>query len=183
MVGITKKTRLRESLSDSGEEWSRSTPAGSGIRISSPSGGPRANKKDSHGKESLRRGGRDSNPRSRYSPDNHLAGGPNQPLWHLPNVNPLHLPDCPQSGGRGIRTHGGGNPTPVFKTGALSHSAIPPGGIFSHRLTILSYSRTPSKPSARRRARLDAIGYNPSKRHRPCPRPPGSGLNVGDLWN
>jgi hypothetical protein len=31
-----------------------------------------------------RRGGRDSNPRSSYKPDNHLAGGPIRPLWHLP---------------------------------------------------------------------------------------------------
>ena len=31
-----------------------------------------------------RRGGRDSNPRLSFSPSNHLAGGPIQPLWHLP---------------------------------------------------------------------------------------------------
>ena len=30
------------------------------------------------------RGGWDSNPRSSFKPDNRLAGGPNQPLWHLP---------------------------------------------------------------------------------------------------
>jgi hypothetical protein len=30
------------------------------------------------------RGGWDSNPRSSFIPDNRLAGGPNQPLWHLP---------------------------------------------------------------------------------------------------
>ena len=31
-------------------------------------------------------------------------------------------------GGEGeIRTHGGGNPTPVFKTGALNHSTTSPG--------------------------------------------------------
>ena len=30
------------------------------------------------------RGGQDSNLRSSYKPDNRLAGGPNQPLWHLP---------------------------------------------------------------------------------------------------
>ncbi len=29
-------------------------------------------------------------------------------------------------GGGGIRTHGGESPTPVFKTGALDHSATPP---------------------------------------------------------
>ena len=29
-------------------------------------------------------------------------------------------------GGGGIRTHGGEPPTPVFKTGALDHSATPP---------------------------------------------------------
>lgn len=30
-------------------------------------------------------------------------------------------------GGGGIRTHGGVTPTSVFKTGALNHSATPPG--------------------------------------------------------
>ncbi len=39
------------------------------------------------------RGGRDSNPRSRYSPDNHLAGGPNQPLWHLPFCRVILYPN------------------------------------------------------------------------------------------
>ena len=29
-------------------------------------------------------------------------------------------------GGGGIRTHGGREPTPVFKTGAFDHSATPP---------------------------------------------------------
>ena len=32
-----------------------------------------------------------------------------------------------QGGGRGIRTPGGREPTAVFKTAALVHSAIPPG--------------------------------------------------------
>ena len=57
-----------------------------------------------------RRGGRDSNPRSSYSPDNHLAGGPDRPLWHLPIIYllrlPPHLLNC-SGGGSGIRTHGG----------------------------------------------------------------------------
>ena len=34
-------------------------------------------------------------------------------------------------GGGGIRTHGGREPTPVFKTGAFDHSATPPGGTLS----------------------------------------------------
>lgn len=49
-----------------------------------------------------------------FSPRTHLAGEPNRPLWHLPLAE-----------GEGFE------PTmdfsiPVFKTGALSHSAIPP---------------------------------------------------------
>ncbi len=37
------------------------------------------------------------------------------------NINELDA-----GGGGGIRTHGGLSPTPVFKTGALNHSATPP---------------------------------------------------------
>lgn len=61
-------------------------------------------------------------PAVEFNPDTHLAGEPNQPLWHLPR-----LPDA-QSG----KAEGEGfEPTmdcsiPVFKTGALNHSAIPP---------------------------------------------------------
>jgi hypothetical protein len=63
-------------------------------------------------------------PAVEVSPDNHLAGGPNQPLWHLPDNSAQVIPL--QGGGRGIRTPGGRKPTAVFKTAALVHSAIPP---------------------------------------------------------
>jgi hypothetical protein len=71
------------------------------------------------------RGGRDSNPRSRFNPDNHLAGDPVQPLRHLPRC-PTRFNYLKQAEGEGFE------PTmaftiPVFKTGALNHSAIPPG--------------------------------------------------------
>ncbi len=36
-------------------------------------------------------------------------------------------------GGGGIRTHGGENPTPIFKTGALDHSATPPYKYYSNQ--------------------------------------------------
>ena len=39
---------------------------------------------------------------------------------------PLAAADSAGGGGSGIRTHGGVAPTPVFKTGALNRSAIPP---------------------------------------------------------
>ena len=64
------------------------------------------------------RGGRDSNPRSSLTPDNHLAGGPIQPLWHLPEINRT-------AEGEGFEPTVG-CPTPVFKTGTLNHSVIPP---------------------------------------------------------
>ena len=48
------------------------------------------------------------------SPDNHLAGGPIRPLWHLPVAE-----------GEGFEPTMV-LPIPVFKTGALSRSAIPP---------------------------------------------------------
>ena len=63
-------------------------------------------------------------PAVEVSPDNHLAGGPNQPLWHLPDCPTHFIPLL--GGGRGIRTPGGRKPTAVFKTAALVHSAIPP---------------------------------------------------------
>lgn len=38
------------------------------------------------------------------------------------------------NGGEGeIRTHGGGNPTPVFKTGALNHSTTSPIELFQKK--------------------------------------------------
>ena len=52
--------------------------------------------------------------------DNHLAGGPDRPLWHLPNVRLLSLAE--EVGFEPTI----GFPIPVFKTGALSRSAIPP---------------------------------------------------------
>ena len=70
----------------------------------------------------LRRGGRDSNPRSRDCPDNHLAGGPIRPLWHLPRQM---LKSHKKAEGVGFEPTMG-FPIPVFKTGALSRSAIPP---------------------------------------------------------
>ena len=61
-----------------------------------------------------------------FCPVNRLAGGPNQPLWHLPRVfNSAY--SLIIGGGRGIRTPGGREPTVVFKTTALVRSAIPPG--------------------------------------------------------
>ena len=42
------------------------------------------------------------------------------------------------NGGRGeIRTHGGREPTSVFKTGALNHSATLPKAKFYHSKSIL----------------------------------------------
>ena len=38
-----------------------------------------------------------------------------------------HMGKGRNGGGSGIRTHGTLTRTPVFKTGALNHSAIPPG--------------------------------------------------------
>ena len=62
-----------------------------------------------------------------FGPVNRLAGGPNQPLWHLPRLfNSTRMQIS--GGGRGIRTPGGREPTVVFKTTALVRSAIPPGG-------------------------------------------------------
>ena len=81
-------------------------------------------------------------PAVEFYPDNRLAGGPNQPLWHLPkkcrstnaeyeiNISysafMLHHSSFVKAEGAGFE------PTmdcsiPVFKTGAFVHSAIPPG--------------------------------------------------------
>ena len=55
-----------------------------------------------------------------FYPNNHLAGGPNQPLWHLPLFQ------------RNIMAEREGFeptvsfPTPVFKTGTINHSVISP---------------------------------------------------------
>ena len=52
--------------------------------------------------------------------DNHLAGGPNRPLWHLPsNGNNSRAEEVGFEPTIGF-------PIPVFKTGALNRSAIPP---------------------------------------------------------
>jgi hypothetical protein len=58
-----------------------------------------------------------------FKTDNRLAGGPNQPLWHLPEFY-----WCCSGGGRGIRTPGDLAASTVFKTVAIVHSAIPPDG-------------------------------------------------------
>jgi hypothetical protein len=58
-------------------------------------------------------------------PSTHLAGEPNRPLWHLPGCL---VPRWWQGGGRGIRTPGDFAATTDFKSVALNHSAIPPGG-------------------------------------------------------
>ncbi len=65
------------------------------------------------------RGGRDSNPR-RLLHLNHLAGGPDRPLRHLPRYLVLRRRER-DSNPRSFRL-------PVFKTGAIVHSAIPPAG-------------------------------------------------------
>lgn len=52
--------------------------------------------------------------------DNHLAGGPDRPLRHLPNFWLLSLAE--EVGFEPTI----GFPIPVFKTGALNRSAIPP---------------------------------------------------------
>ena len=71
------------------------------------------------------RGGRDSNPRSGFTPDNRLAGGPIQPLWHLPGCKPCIRFSAEGEGFEPTVSC----PTLVFKTSALNHSAIPPYGI------------------------------------------------------
>ena len=48
-------------------------------------------------------------------------------LSGLYNLQTAFLNLSSQGGGRGIRTPGGREPTAVFKTAALVHSAIPPG--------------------------------------------------------
>ena len=84
-------------------------------------------------KPSLRRRGRDSNPRCSH-PHNSLAGSPIQPLSHLSKSarkfpNPFRSrfsnPSCPQTEGVGFEPTVG-CPTPVFKTGSLNHSVTPP---------------------------------------------------------
>ena len=60
-------------------------------------------------------------PSVEFYPDNRLAGGPNQPLWHLPNYQVVV-----RRRERDSNPRWSFRPTPVFKTGALNHSAIPP---------------------------------------------------------
>jgi len=63
-------------------------------------------------------------------------------ITHQNEINPLFtilLEDNGErmNGGRGeIRTHGGCEPTSVFKTGALNHSATLPWSKFYHRFEI-----------------------------------------------
>ncbi len=68
-----------------------------------------------------KRGGQDSNLRSALWADNRLAGGPNRPLWHLPMIY-----DVLATEGEGFDPPVTETATVVFKTTALSHSAIPP---------------------------------------------------------
>lgn len=58
----------------------------------------------------------------RVNPGTHLAGEPNQPLWHLPNLLKL------RAEGVGFEPTVG-CPTLVFKTSALGRSAIPPSRV------------------------------------------------------
>jgi hypothetical protein len=81
------------------------------------------------------------------SPDNRLAGGPDRPLWHLPDIHLLKLPKGSQAEGEGFEPTVS-FPTLVFKTSALSHSAIPPWARFyhiSHGIVIIIYPVLPSK--------------------------------------
>ena len=57
-------------------------------------------------------------PAAEFNPDTHLAGEPNQPLWHLPvyEIGAEEVGFEPTLG----------CPKPVFKTGAFSRSATPP---------------------------------------------------------
>ena len=62
-------------------------------------------------------------------------------------------------GGSGIRTHGELAPTPVFKTGALNRSAIPPDALISLASQpggLVSFGRR--RPSATNRARALLYG-------------------------
>ena len=56
------------------------------------------------------RGGGDSNPRLSNKPNNHLAGGPIQPLWHLPNLHLIRFPSWFQTEGEGFEPTVGVNP-------------------------------------------------------------------------
>ena len=99
------------------------------------------------------------NPRSPLKGDTRLAGEPLRPLGHLSVLNPYfkpmylafcngalnhvrfracHAPYVVHGGGSRIRTHVPDLREAVFKTAALSHSAIPPRSHRSHRGEILS---------------------------------------------
>ena len=60
-------------------------------------------------------------------PDNRLAGGPNQPLWHLP----INF----QGGGRGIRTPGG-----LYTHSCFQDNRLSPLGHPSNVLIVGSFS-------------------------------------------
>ena len=69
-------------------------------------------------------------PAAEFNPSTHLAGEPNRPLWHLPELLSLPsipLPEAIPAEGVGFEPTMG-FPIPVFKTGALGRSAIPPKG-------------------------------------------------------
>jgi hypothetical protein len=46
-------------------------------------------------------------PTAELNPSTHLAGEPNRPLWHLPELLSRSIQDEISSGGSGIRTHDG----------------------------------------------------------------------------
>jgi hypothetical protein len=72
-------------------------------------------------------------PSVEFYPDNHLAGGPNRPLWHLPSTAIIPL----SGGGRGIRTPGG-LPHTCFQD--RHHSPLGHPSDTAWWISILSYS-------------------------------------------
>ena len=62
-------------------------------------------------------------PTAELNPSTHLAGEPNRPLWHLPSIRLLIAAE-----GEGFEPPVAFT-TPVFKTGAIGRSAIPPGAL------------------------------------------------------
>ena len=57
-------------------------------------------------------------PTAEFNPSTHLAGEPNRPLWHLPEIEVV----AEEVGFEPTL----GCPKPVFKTGAIGRSATPP---------------------------------------------------------
>src|SRR5690606_27618369 len=50
-------------------------------------------------------------------------------IWRQKSTEDGSTALSPDGGGSGIRTHGGRESSPVFKTGAFNRSAIPPRGL------------------------------------------------------